>query len=567
VASVIGKRISGKTYYYLATSARVDGKPRIVEQRYLGTAAEIEAAMAGATQMPARTRHLGFGDLAAAWWVIDKLGVGEIIDEVIGDRRADAGASVGTYLGLAAVNRVVAPCSKLAFGQWWAGTAGDHLVTVTKSALDHRRFWDAMHAVDPRALGEIERRITARVIEVFGLDISSLALDMTNFATYIDSTNSAAPIAQRGKAKQKRSDLRLVGLGLVVTRDGGIPLLSHAYPGDRPDVTQFATMIEELATRYRAVGTGTGTGTGTGELTVVFDAGQNSAPNFDQLTKTHLGYVGSLPPRDHPDLLAIPVADYQRIDNFDGLHAHEVPSIDALGRTHRGLLTHSAELHAGQTRGFDQTLAKVERALAKIQQILASGRGRRGPDQLRTAIEGITHKRWVREVLTTTITGDTPSTFRLDWHIDLDARAALEERLFGKRILITDQHSWTVPEVIAAYRSQSDAEFGFRQLKDPHMVSFSPMHHWTEHNIRVHVFYCVLALTIAHLMRRHAHQHGLNLSVRALLNTLAGIQETVLLFPGERGRPKARRVITDMNPTQQQLFDLFELSRWAPTVR
>ncbi|MGH3934278.1 MAG: hypothetical protein ACRDS1_04760 [Pseudonocardiaceae bacterium] len=60
---MISKQISGKTYYYLATSARVDGKPRIVDQRYLGTAAEIEAAMDGTTQMPARTRPLAFGDL------------------------------------------------------------------------------------------------------------------------------------------------------------------------------------------------------------------------------------------------------------------------------------------------------------------------------------------------------------------------------------------------------------------------------------------------------------------------------------------------------------------------
>src|SRR5207302_5248996 len=106
---------SGKTYYYLATSARVDGKPRIVEQKYLGTAAEIEAAMAGAVSMPSRTRHLGFGDLAAAWSVIEKLEVVDIIDDVAGGRRVDAGASVGTYLALAAMNRVVKPCSKLAF--------------------------------------------------------------------------------------------------------------------------------------------------------------------------------------------------------------------------------------------------------------------------------------------------------------------------------------------------------------------------------------------------------------------------------------------------------------------
>jgi hypothetical protein len=65
------------------------------------------------------------------------------------------------------------------------------------------------------------------------------------------------------------------------------------------------------------------------------------------------------------------------------------------------------------------------------------------------------------------------------------------------------------------------------------------------HNIRVHLFTCVLALQIAHLMRRHAHQHGLHLSVRELLDHLAGIQETVLLYPCTGGRPKARRMLTE----------------------
>ena len=68
-------------------------------------------------------------------------------------------------------------------------------------------------------------------------------------------------------------------------------------------------------------------------------------------------------------------------------------------------------------------------------------------------------------------------------------------------MLITGHDHWPAAEVIAGYRSQSEAEFSFRQLKDPHVVSFSPMHHWTEHNIRVHVFTCVLALQLAHLMR------------------------------------------------------------------
>jgi len=380
---------------------------------------------------------------------------------------------------------------------------------------------------------------------------------MTNFATFIDSTNTKAPIAQRGKAKQKRFDLRLVGLGLVITRDGGVPLLSHAYPGNNNDVSQFATVIAELARRHRRIGGDTG------ELTVVFDAGQNSEANFADLTGQGLHYVGSVPPSDQPDLLAIPRRRYQPIDQFEGLHATEV-SLPALGRTHRGVLTPCAELHAGQSRGLTQALAKVDRDLTHIADTLARGRARRTRAQLEAALDKIVNKQYVREVATYTLTGDTPTTFRLNQTIDTKARTALEEKIFGKRILITDRHDWTTGDIIAAYRSQSDAEFGFRQMKDPHVVSFSPMHHFTDAHIRVHVFYCVLALTIAHLMRRHAHQHGLDVSVRALLDALAGIEETVLLYPGDRGRPKARRIITDTDQLQQQLFDIFQLRRWAP---
>jgi len=90
------------------------------------------------------------------------------------------------------------------------------------------------------------------------------------------------------------------------------------------------------------------------------------------------------------------------------------------------------------------------------------------------------------------------------------------------------------------------------------------MHHWTEHNIGLHLFTCVLALQLAHLMRRTAHQAGLRYSVRALLATLAGIQETVLIYPSTGGRPKARRMLTETTDEQDQLAMIFGLDRWAP---
>ena len=136
--------------------------------------------------------------------------------------------------------------------------------------------------------------------------------------------------------------------------------------------------------------------------------------------------------------------------------------------------------------------------------------------------------------------------------------------MFGKRILITDHDHWPVADVVGGYRSQSEIEFAFRQLKDPHEVSFSPMYHWTDHNIAVHTFTCVLALQLAHLLRLKARRAGHDLPVKALLATLSGIGETVLIYPSTGGRPKARRMTTEMSTDQQALHDLFDLNRWAP---
>ena len=560
MASIVGKKISGKTYYYLVESARVDGKPRIVSQQYLGPADEVTARLAGSGPgEPERSRHLAFGDLAAVWGMLERLGYAGIVDEVTGGRRSDAAAGVGTYLALACANRVASPRSKLAFAGWWSATAGARVTGVPWAALDHRRFWDAMDAVDDAALTGIERRLAAAMVAEFRLELPSMALDMTNFATYIDTGNGRAPIAQRGHAKQKRTDLRLVGLGMVVTRDGGVPLVGHAYPGNHNDVKVFPDVVDELVARYRAIAADDQ------DLTVVFDAGQNSAGNFTHLAGAGLQFVGSLPPSDYPDLLALPASRLAPVDaaRFPGLTGYETTAA-ALGATRRVLLTHSATLHARQSRGFDQTIAKAARKLAELAARLERGRTRRGRAAVEAEIAAITRPRWLNRVLAATLDGDKPSQLRLTWTVSDQARRELETELFGKRILVTSRDDWPVPEVVAGYRSQSDAEAGFRQLKDPHVVSFSPMHHWTDQKIRVHVSYCVTALAIACLMRRQARAEGLDMSVRVLLSELAGIQETVLLYPSTGGRPRARRMLTEMTATQQRLYEIFGLDRYAP---
>ena len=127
----------------------MDGKPRIVSQRYLGSAEEIAARLSEAGPgEPDRSRHLAFGDLAAMWAMLARLKVGEIVDEVVGARRADAGASVGTYIALAIAQpggrSVLQARLRRAGGRRPPATGW---LRLPAAALDHRRFWDAMDPI------------------------------------------------------------------------------------------------------------------------------------------------------------------------------------------------------------------------------------------------------------------------------------------------------------------------------------------------------------------------------------------------------------------------------------
>jgi hypothetical protein len=155
--------------------------------------------------------------------------------------------------------------------------------------------------------------------------------------------------------------------------------------------------------------------------------------------------------------------------------------------------------------------------------------------------------------------GEEPQDLRLSWGIGKAARAALEEELFGKHVLITNQNDWSVTEEVAGYLVPVRSRVRIPPAQStPRDVDLTE-DHWTEHNIRVHVFTCVLV----HLMRRTAVRAGLHLSVRELLGQLAPSARPCLSTLNRR-TPKARRMTTELIGSQQKLCEIFGLARLAP---
>jgi transposase len=558
MASLTKKIINGRPYYYLRETARVGGRSKVVRTVYLGRAEDIERRLNEVSE-PKAVRVRSFGAVAAALAVCRELAIAEAIDAQLPARRA-GGPSVGQMIELAAINRACCPRSKRQFADWHQRTALGRLAPVPRAGLSSQRFWDAMDALADDAIRAAEEQIVRRAIDRYALELRPLVYDTTNFQTFVDSGNRRNTIARRGHAKGGRHDLRLVGLALCVALDGNVPLVHELYQGNRNDATEFPQALALIAQRLRALGF---TDEQLAELTLVYDKGNNSKANQALADELGLAVVGSLTPAHHPELLAVPASRFRALEGIEATTVYRT-QIEVYGKPRTVIVSHSEQFAHKQARSFAQTLAKARRELSELKGIVGRGRHRMDERGCQERIAAILKRRWLAEVLKVDVDlAARQMTFRTDH----TALRRIRRREFGKRIIFTDRHDWTDEQIVAAYRSQSDAEGAFRQLKDPEFAAFSPAHHWTDQKLRVHAFYCTLALTIVNLIEREIRHAGIDLGPKLAMRLLTEIHETTLIYPpagGKQGRPRARTRLAELDDTQQRLHDALRLAELAP---
>jgi transposase len=560
MASLTKKIINGRPYYYLRETARLGGRSKVVRTVYLGRAEDIERRLTEVSE-PKAVRVRSFGAVAAALRVCRELSVAEAIDAQLPARRG-SGPSVGQLIELAAINRACCPRSKRQFADWHRRTALGRLAPLPRAALSSQRFWDAMDALSDEAIRAAEERIVRAAIERYRLELRPLVYDTTNFQTFVDSGNERNTIARRGHAKGGRHDLRLVGLALCVALDGNVPLVHELYEGNRNDATEFPRALALIAERLGALGF---TDAQPAELTLVYDKGNNSKANQAAADELGLAVVGSLTPAHHTELLAVPAGRFRALEGVEGTRVYRT-KMDVYGRQRTVIVSHSERFAAKQARSFAQTLTKARRELSQLKGIVARGRHRMDERALKERIDAILKRRWLAEVVK--VDFDLAAR-RLTFRTDHAALQRVRRREFGKRIIFTDRHHWSDEQIVAAYRAQPEAERAFRQMKDPEFAAFSPAHHWTDQKLRVHAFYCTLALTIVNLIERELRNAGIDLGTKLALRLLTDIHETTLIYPpagGKQGRPRARTRLAELDDTQQRLFDALDLARLTPTA-
>jgi len=569
MASLIKKKKANTIYYYVVESARVDGKPRIVHQTYLGTAESVARLVQDRTApVPLSATTVEFGLPGALWLAAEKSGVFALLQSLWPKPRS--GPSPAHYLLLAAIHRICQPGPKTEVADWYRNSILFSLWGFAPERFTSQAFWDCFDSIATGEslpagkrdeLEEAQLRLLGLWKEKQLVTRRLLAYDTTNFYTYIASNNERNSLAQRGHNKQGRHNLRQVGLSYVLDGDNGLSLCHHLYRGNVADAEEFPEALHRIVTLLERNQIAPDT------VTLVLDKGSAALANTLELEQAGVGWISALPWTQAP-------VEFRSSQKLTPLSSQE-PGVSAAadtiivhGKEYRCVVKYSAPFAGQQLHSLTTSLSKAMQSMRRLARELATSAASFTERGLRNRIARWLAGQFVAELISYTLE-QRDGRWHLQFDFDHQALDRLMAQRLGRTVLVTNRFDWTAEQVITAYSGQQHIEQVFRGLKDGEWLGWGPMYHWTDQKIRVHAFYCMLGISLLQYVRRQAEQAWPGLSTEELLDQLRQIQKYTLLYPpqGEKGPNRVATVLSKQSLTQQRLAQVLGLDQLGSTQR
>ncbi len=556
MAALISKKKGNKLYYYLVESARVEGKPRIVQQTYLGTAdrlADLLKQRTAPIPLAATTRE--FGLPGALWLAAQRSGVWDVLKSMWPEPRS--GPSIAHYLLLAVIHRICQPGPKTEVADWYRSTILQPLWSFSPERFRSQDFWDAFDQIHVEGdaggradeLEEAQQRLLAVWKDKQLVGRRLLAYDTTNFYTWTASTNQRNSLAQRGHNKQGRHNLRQVGLSYVLDGESGISLCHHVYAGNVADVEELPQALDRIVRMLDRNQIERST------VTLVFDKGTAALDNTLLLKEAGLGWISALPWNQAPielrqrDIETLPLCSSDQ----PGVHAAADRAI-VHGDEYLCVLKYSSAF-----------ASEVLQSLRRLSMDLAKPGSRLKETQIRNKIQRwLSSSQFLEDLISWKLHSENER-----WHLQFDFNHAAFQKLLthrlGRTVLLTNRMDWTAEQVVNAYSGQQQVEQVFRGLKDGDWLGWGPMYHWTDSKIRIHAFYCMLGISLLKYIHKQSQSAWPGLTMEQMLDELRQIQQFVLLYPpqGEKGPQRAAVVRSKQTLPQQLLAKMLGLDDLA----
>ena len=569
MASLVAKKKANTLYYYVVESARVDGKPRIVHQTYLGTAERVAALVKDRTApLPLSATTVDFGLPGALWLAAQNSGAFSVLESLWPKPRS--GPSTAHYLLLAAIHRICQPGPKTEVADWYSRSVLHSLWGFPPERFSSQAFWDCFNLIrtagaEPLAEGDQLEEAQLGLLGVWKekqlVGRRLLAYDTTNFYTYIASTNDRADLAQRGHNKQGRHNLRQVGLSYVLDGDNGLSLCHHLYPGNVADAEELPTALSRIATlldRQQIA---------RNSVTLVLDKGSAALANTLELQQAGVGWISALPWNQAPaELRERDAAQLTALSSEQPGVRAAAEKMVVHGKEYLCVVKYSASFAGEQLHSLTTTLSKIMQSLRRLSTELSKPAARFTELKLRNKITRWLSVQFVSELVRYQLE-QHEGHWQLQFDFDHHALQHLLAHRLGRTVLLTNRLDWTAEQVVAGYSGQQHIERVFRGLKDGDWLGWGPMYHWTDQKMRVHAFYCMLGISLLQYIRKQADSAWPGLTVEQLLEQLHQIQQYTLLYPpqGDKGPNRVATVLSKQTLVQQRLAEELGLDHLCST--
>lgn len=424
---------------------------------------------------------------------------------------------------LMTLNRLIQPASEHAMADWARRIAVSDVLGIDPTALNHDRFYrnmDRLHA--KRA--SIETGLRGRETSLFGLQDTLVLYDLTN--TYFEGQALETPKAKRGHSKEKRTDCKLVAMGLMMDGEG-FPIGHEVFDGNINDGKTLSSMLDALETR---------TGRKSG-ATVVMDRGFASAANIDLVRSRGHHYLMAGFQNQRGDLLEA----FEALNGWEEIQPSSVKmplQIKRILRNDEALLLCVSPARAAKDRAIREKqekrlLADLETLSKSVQ--AAEAKGRAMDDEPLGERIGRLRERYPRAARCYDIQREEG---KLMWRLREKSHARAKE-LDGAYFLRTSNQELGPEEIWRTYTTLTRVESAFRDLKGT--LDMRPIHHRKEMRVETHLFLCVLAYHLQVAIEKTMREAGDSRSWETLREELRSHQVMTVLLPTEDGRTLAIR--------------------------
>ena len=560
MASLQKTKVKGNYYYSIVESRRINGKPTPVTIAYLGNIENILNVFnnKNVTAGKVNYKSYSYGAVFALWKIAKKHNITKFLDNAFPGQVRN-GMSRGETLLLASIYRAIHPGSKNEFCEWISETSLPSIVKFDPEKITSQHFWDQMHGIDESMLQNAEDSMAEHILKHYDIHPSKLALDYTNYFTYIDSNNSNCTIAKRGHNKQKRDDLRQFSMGLVTTKELAIPLCSYIYEGNMNDISAFPKYLELLKKRISHY-------TDANDITLVYDNGSVSKKNLleqkDIDLKFH--YVCAFSTSSCKELLDISIKEYAKVSIYKDKEVLCYRTIRNIwGEDRECILLYSEDLYAGQYEGLIRSIEKKKKLLQTLKEQLRNAKSKisKKSIDIDVRINKIINGDFGKEIFKIKKIG-IRVVKDINFSVNNDVVKDLCYKHYGKKVIISDQSSWETKEILEAYWDQNNIENIFKDSKNTHHFAVRPQFHWTDSKVRVHTFCCLIGLLLTSLLKKELADAGIKMENTKIIDELSRIREVYLLTPDKKAKSGfgVEKTLEQMTSAQSTIWKALEKS-------